>query len=203
MPEQSRQLINHHFEAFLKSGLYLRGWSTRTPVIYRRAFTSFQQSLQLARGVGIEPTQPDLESSSPDLGTRPLTKAHLEAWVVWMRERGRTPAGCNVYVRAMNAFCSYLVEQGVLLLTVLGKGSKERKVPFSPEMRKHLWAFMNRAPRRYVFGTKNDTRMTYRNAYRSVKLCFAACGVTGAHVQPRRSRPGRQLNGGAVRGARN
>jgi hypothetical protein len=40
-----------------------------------------------------------------------ITKAQLEAWIIWMRQNGRSPAGCNVYIRAMNAFCSYLVEQ--------------------------------------------------------------------------------------------
>jgi hypothetical protein len=30
--------MNEHFENFLKAGLYLRGWSTRTPVIYPASF---------------------------------------------------------------------------------------------------------------------------------------------------------------------
>lgn len=31
-----------------------------------------------------------------------------------MRQRGRSPGGVNIYIRAMNAFCSWLAEQGHL-----------------------------------------------------------------------------------------
>ena len=31
-----------------------------------------------------------------------------------MRDRGLSPAGCNIYIGAMNAFCSWLHENGHL-----------------------------------------------------------------------------------------
>ena len=224
------------FEEFIQAGLYLRGWSEKTPPIYRRAFSSFQQFT----------------------GQTAPSKPHLEAWVVGMRQRGPSPAGCNIYIRAMNAYCSWLREQGVLkdqlklkqiknhpkpitpfsekeirllmanrpkrlsylrtwilivlmldtgcridevltlrkpaidfdnlLLTVNGKGGKIRRIPFSPEMRKHLWRYCQQlapsAAGLNVFNTRNATQLTYRNAYRGIKGCFGVLGSAGPHVHP-------------------
>jgi integrase/recombinase XerD len=228
--------LEKRFAEFLQAGLYLRGWSHKTPVIYRRAFASFQQSL------GSEPVQ------------GPIAKAQLEAWIVSRRQAGMSPAGVNIYIRAMNAFCSWLKENGYvaehivlrqlknqpkpvtvfseaeirallthkpkrlsylrtwtmivlmldtgcridevlnlkksdvdfdnLLLTVNGKGSKIRRVPLSVEGRKHLWTYCQKSQTDYVFGTRTGTRITYRNAYRGIKHCFAALGVVGSHVHP-------------------
>jgi integrase/recombinase XerC len=232
---------------FIQGGLYLRGWSERTPPVYRRAFTSLQQSL--ATSAVYEPR----EGHSPH-----ISKAQLEAWVVSMRKRGLSPACCNIYIRAVNAFCSWLHEQGhlrervrlgqlkahskpvrvfteaevrallarkprrrsylrtwlvallmldtgvridealglkaedvdfdSLLLTVLGKGGKVRRVPFSAELRRHLWPYMREVGEGWVFGTRNATRVSYRNAYRNLKACFRAVGVEGAHVHPHNCR---------------
>jgi hypothetical protein len=74
------------FQDFLRSGLYLRGWSARTTVIDQRAFNSikrFQENLR--------------ELTVPAPGT--LTKARLEAWVVSMRQKGTSAACCNIYIR--------------------------------------------------------------------------------------------------------
>ena len=78
------------FDQFLQAGFYLRGWSPKTAVIYRRAFTSFWPSASPPRSDGH--------------GHAALTKPALEAWVVEMRQRGLSPAGCNIYIRTMNAF---------------------------------------------------------------------------------------------------
>jgi len=70
-----------------------------------------------------------------------------------------------------------------LLVTVRGKGNKVRRIPFSPEMRKHLYRYMARVNRPFVFGTATGTKMSYRNARRSIGLCFKTAGVT-KHVHP-------------------
>jgi hypothetical protein len=88
------------FEQFVKAGLYLRGWSPKTASLYRQAFQCFhrfQESLRTG------------ETAQEIPG--PLTKAHLEAWLIWMRANGRTPAGCNIYTCVFNSFCSWLNEQ--------------------------------------------------------------------------------------------
>ena len=140
-----------------------------------------------------------------------VTKADLQYFVVHLRERGIKPVTCNTWIRAMNAVCRWLHEQGEiptlvklaaqrlekrlirthdeaplrailryrptafphwrvhavistildtgcrveevltarvtdidldnLLLTVYGMGRKERRVPFSFELRKTLFRF--------------------------------------------------------------
>jgi integrase/recombinase XerD len=98
------------FDQFIQSGLYLRNWSQKTPPIYRRAFASFQQSQRHSLASG--------ETERLDRALGPLTKAQLEAWVVASRKVGMSPACCNIYIRAMNAFCSWLHEQGHLTTAI-------------------------------------------------------------------------------------
>jgi integrase/recombinase XerD len=71
-----------------------------------------------------------------------------------------------------------------LLLPVLGKGSKPRRIPFSIELRKHLWPYSQKASGPFLFGTRIGTRITYRNAYRNIKACCTHAGVEGQHVHP-------------------
>ncbi len=80
------------FNDYINAGIYLKGWSPKTAIVYRRAFSSFQQSV-------------------PEVMSIP-TKAQLETWVVSRRKAGVTPAGINIYIRAMNALCSWLKEEG-------------------------------------------------------------------------------------------
>ena len=73
-------------ETFLKQGKYLRNWSDRTVRTYRQGLACS--------------------------GETPLTKHGLEMWIVSMRERGLTPGGCNMYIRTVNAYLSWLHEEG-------------------------------------------------------------------------------------------
>lgn len=88
-----------HVEQFLKSGLYLRAWSPKRVRTYRHAFSSLQQSLQSNRS-------PSVDGSSP-------TKARLEAWVVWLKEKGVSSGGCNMYIRTVNSYLSWLHDEGL------------------------------------------------------------------------------------------
>ena len=84
------------FEDYVNHGIYLRGWDSKTTAIYRRAFENFREGL-----IGIP-----LEHESE------LSKTHLETWVVWMRKQERAPAYINIHLRAFNAFCHWLHEEG-------------------------------------------------------------------------------------------
>lgn len=65
-----------------------------------------------------------------------------------------------------------------LLLTVNGKGNKQRRVPFSFELRKALWKFRGASDSDgLVFSTKNGTRLTHRNVYRSVHTFLVRLGI--------------------------
>jgi integrase/recombinase XerD len=216
------------FDQYVKHGLYLRGWSPKTAVIYKRAFTSFQKSL--------------CEVATPDPLEKGLTKTHLEAWIIQRREAGMSPAGINIYIRAMNSFSGWLkeehgqeqiilkqlkapqkvvcvfsdadirlltafkprtapewrihtlaqtlldtgcrineviqlrvvqVDMDNLLLTVHGKGNKERRIPFSAELRKVLFRYGQLKDKRglhssFMFCSRTGSRLMYRNVYRDL-----------------------------------
>ena len=74
-------------------------------------------------------------------------------------------------------------------VSVTGKGSRERVVPLSIEGRKSLFLWLSRTKGHYVFSTRpyqgnGGGRMTYRNAYRDIKLLCGKASVTGAHIHP-------------------
>lgn len=59
-----------------------------------------------------------------------------------------------------------------LLLTVRGKGKKERKVPISFELRRTLWKYRQRSTCDLAFGTKQGRKLGRRDVLRDVKnLC--------------------------------
>jgi integrase/recombinase XerD len=77
-----------------------------------------------------------------------------------------------------------------LLVTVVGKGSKERKVPISLEGRRNLFRHIQRTTIQspYVFCTRNGTALSYRNAYKDIKRMCKAAGIEGPQVHPHATR---------------
>jgi integrase len=64
-----------------------------------------------------------------------------------------------------------------MLLSVKGKGGKSRLVPFSFEMRKHLWRQSARQDYELLFSSKNGSSLMHRNVLRSVKNLCLAVGI--------------------------
>lgn len=81
-------------EDFIRQGLYLRNWSSKTIRTYRQGLAAFHAAVP----------------SSDDA----LTKTELQTFVIAMRNRGLTPGGCNMYIRTVNSFLSWLHEEGAL-----------------------------------------------------------------------------------------
>jgi len=174
-----------------------------------------------------------------------------------MRERGLTPGGCNMYIRTVNNYLSWLREEGHidqrltvkllraplhlltllsvadvraivryrpgsaaerrtwtlilllldtglridealklerrrvnldnLVLAVLGKGGKERQIPFSLELRKVLYRWMralgDSAPCQLVFISRSGLALSYRNVTRDIQRVCRHAGVA-SHVHP-------------------
>jgi integrase/recombinase XerD len=230
--------LTQHFDRFVQAGQYLRNWSPKTVRSYKQAFSSLQQAVP----------GPEIPS-----------KAQLEAWVVSMRDRGLSAGGCNVYIRSVNSFLSWLTAEELLerpvhlkllrqtttvidvftdahvraiitfkpatfielrlltllqtlldtgcrieelltvketdvdfdnmLLTVMGKGSKERRVPFSMELRKTLYRFAQTKTKRGIraaafFCTCSGGRLSYFNVYRDIRLFCAKLGIVGPRISP-------------------
>jgi integrase/recombinase XerD len=67
------------------------------------------------------------------------------------------------------------IDMDNLLVTLDGKGRKQRVVPFSFELRKHLFRYMrdfSRKPNHLLFATGNNAKLGRRNTLRDVKnLC--------------------------------
>jgi len=237
--------LQQHFDQFLRERVYLNNITPKTREWYETAWKAFQ------RTQGDAAARP---ASSP-----PITRADMQRFVVHLRERGVKPVSCNCWVRAMNAFCKWLHEQGVitesiklapqkvekrllplhekpalrlllgfrpktfiswrvhsvactildtgcridelltarvidfdfdsLLLTVVGKGRKQRKVPFSIELRKLLFRFGQIKQRAEVqselmFPARDGVQWEHRNARRSYYCLLKNLGLpqSGFHL---------------------
>jgi integrase/recombinase XerD len=212
--------LDQAIQQFIEQGRYLRNWSPKTVRCYRQCLAIFQRSVR----------------ELP-------TKTSLNAFIVQMRQEGRSPGGCNVCIRTVNSFLTWLHEDGRipeplkvkllraertaittpsggdltrlllyhqkgrawvilalildtglridealglercnvdlerLMLKVAGKGRKERLVPISSTVRKHLWRWLRQSSGRYVFSTRQGGRLSYRNAYRDIKGVCQAVGI--------------------------
>ena len=71
-----------------------------------------------------------------------------------------------------------------LIFKVLGKGNRHRLVPFSSELRKHLWRYVNQRSLITVFGTKNNTNLSVRNLERDFRVLGQKLGITGVRFSP-------------------
>jgi integrase/recombinase XerD len=66
-----------------------------------------------------------------------------------------------------------------LLVTVMGKGRKQRIVPMSIEGRKHLFKYCQSHKHDYIFACRYGTRVTYRNAARDFRALCLRLRITG------------------------
>jgi site-specific recombinase XerD len=72
-----------------------------------------------------------------------------------------------------------------LAALVRGKGNRERRVPFSLELRKRLFKHLKgKEQAGFVFATRGPGPLSYRNAYRDLKALCALAGLEGKHVHP-------------------
>lgn len=231
------------FDSFIQERKFLKNVSPRTVEAYHKARKHWLNAL------------PEQAHDAP-------TKADLTTFVMYLRERGLSIGACNVYIRHMNAFLSWLASEGHspqrlkmsllkgeikqidtfndaevtmvvafkpkgfyelrtwtlvmtlldtgcridelltcresegldmdnCLLTVLGKGRKVRRIPFSLELRKVLFRYGQQKGRRgisgYVFCTGDGLRLRYRNVYRDIEALCRAAGIL-SRVHPHKFR---------------
>ena len=224
--------LDSFFEQFVREPTYLHNVTPKTRDWYQTAWKAFKR---FQADVPTRPTNAPL-----------ISRLDLQQFVVHLRERGIKPVSCNCWLGALNAFCGWLHEQGLipdaprlrpqklekrilrlhdaaalrkligfrpktyvecrvhavvctildsgcrinelltvgvgdfdmdnLLVTVNGKGRKERKVPFSVELRKVLFRFEKVKERTAVrselmFPARDGGPWEHRNARRSL-YCF-------------------------------
>jgi site-specific recombinase XerD len=88
--------LNSLFEQFLRERAYLKNVTPKTRTWYESAWKAYR-SVHVA--------------DRPD-GSPLITRADLSQFVISLRERGVKPVSCNTWLRALNAFCRWLHEQG-------------------------------------------------------------------------------------------
>src|SRR5262245_33094207 len=213
------------FSQFLDERRYLKNVTPDTIEWHETAFKAFRRALN---------------DDAP-----PITKSSLQSFVVKLRQRNVKPVSLNTYIKALNAFCRWLHQEGHhaerlelpllklekrvlqtltdqqmttllarkpkgfignrlhaliafvldtgvrvdealtarvgsviyenLLVTVFGKGRKERRVPFSFELRKVLYRYERlraaQCPRcELLFPSLEGTTWDQRNALRGLHL---------------------------------
>jgi integrase/recombinase XerD len=232
------------FEQFVKERRFLNNSTEKTIQFYRQSWAAFCRCF---------PILPDH-----------LSNNHLTKFVMHMRESGLSPVSCNVYIRGMNSFLSWLheheyvaepfrmrqlkVEQKILqtfndqqvkallswkpktiaehrlfallslladtgirieealtlkrdkvdfdnlLLSVKGKGNKERIVPMSMVLRKTLFRYVSKHSFSLLFPTRDGGRLSYHNCLRDFKLLAKRLGIEGVRVSFHTLRHGFALN---------
>jgi integrase/recombinase XerD len=103
------------------------------------------------------------------------TKAHLTACVI---------LDCGLRISEALSLTWEQVDLDNLCLKVKGKGSKERLVPVSLELRKMLFRWHQKQKEALVASTRNGTRVTTRNFQRDLKDLCARIGLTGVRTSP-------------------
>jgi integrase/recombinase XerD len=97
-------MLTELFEQFLKEKQYLQGISPLTIRSYKQALDRLIKS-----------------------GATEISKASLNKFVVFMREQGLAITTCNISLRSMNAFCTWLFENGHIPENFKLKQLKEEK----------------------------------------------------------------------------
>lgn len=224
--------LDELFTLFCREKKFLQNSTDKTIIFYKHSWRAFNKAF---------PILPDT-----------LTRQHLTDFVMHMRERQLSPVSCNVYIRGVNSFLTWLYqseylpehlkikqlkeEQKVIqtfteahlraiitykaksdtqrrlhtlllllidtgiridealtltknnvdldncLVKVMGKGQKERILPFSIEYRKVLYRFLSKHKFNRVFCTRNGGKLSYYNTLRDFKLLAEGLGITGVRV---------------------
>jgi len=90
------------FEQFLRERRYLKNVSPKTIEWYETAWKGFLATQPSGLALSV--------IERPDV----LTRQHLNAFVVGLRDRGVRPVTVNTWLRAINAYCRWLHDEGVL-----------------------------------------------------------------------------------------
>src|SRR5262245_55016536 len=83
------------FDQFLRARVYVNNITPATREWYECAWKAFNSTLTDRPATALV-----------------ITKADLQHFVITLRERGVKPVSCNTWLRALNAFCSWLHDQG-------------------------------------------------------------------------------------------
>ena len=112
------QRLDQPFQQFLRERTNVNNVTASTREWYETAWKAFRAA---------HSNGPERTASAPL-----IAKSDLQHFVVHLRERGLKPVTCNTWIRALNACCRWLHEQGEL--SALG-----RLAPLRVEIPLQMW----------------------------------------------------------------
>jgi integrase/recombinase XerD len=122
------------FEQFLKEKQFLIGISPKTIRSYQQAFKAYQRVLS---------SSGKLRDGEP-LDTP--TKDTLKDFVIGMREQGLSPGACNVYIRSINSFLTWLHENSYVTEPLRLRQLPQPKTVVKVFTEKHVQALIRFKP---------------------------------------------------------
>ena len=144
--------LDQLFAQFLRERTYVNNVTASTCEWYETAWKAFKRAQSSA------PSRP---VSSPL-----ITKSDLQLFVVHLRERGVKPVSCNCWVRALNAFCRWLHEQGEILVLVKLRPQRLEKRIIDTHGEAALRAILTYRPKTFPHG--RSTRLSPRSSTQAV-----------------------------------
>lgn len=127
-------MIAKLFKTFLQEKQYLSNLSPKTLVSYEQAFNTYQRVLGGQVGYA---------SKADDIPT----KDALRDFVIAMRESGLSAGACNVYIRSLNSFLTWLHENGHTTEHLKMKQVKAAREPIRIFKPTHIQALIRFKPR--------------------------------------------------------
>jgi integrase/recombinase XerD len=128
----------------------------------------------------------------PTLELEVLTDRNVADWIHYKPERGLQTTVHMMVLLMLDAGLRVQEAQDLKhkdvnwqdqLVTVIGKGRKQRTIPFSADLRR-VWFKYSRPQSRdvssdeYAFASRAGTRLDYQNIYREYKVINAKLGIT-------------------------
>ncbi|HST51728.1 MAG TPA: tyrosine-type recombinase/integrase [Pyrinomonadaceae bacterium] len=107
------------------------------------------------------------------IGFKPKGIAQVRVWTIAM-----LCLDTGIRVEEALTLPTSKVDFDNLLITVRGKGSKERTIPFSVELRKVLFKYLRGHKHQLVFCTRNGYQLMYDNCRRDFKKLLEKLGIT-------------------------
>jgi integrase/recombinase XerD len=184
--ELSKQVLNNFVIGMRQSGIsavstnnYVRGMNVFLGWLYENEYTTVHFKVKKVK--------------EEQRAIKVFSDTHIKAIIKWK------PKGW--YQWRLHALLSTLIDTGIridealslkrndinfddLLVTVTGKGSKQRIIPFSRELRKIIWRWGRMHQHQYFFPSKTGNRYMYNNFRRDMRSLAECLGIKDVRVSP-------------------
>jgi integrase/recombinase XerD len=201
--------MNGYFELFIKEKTYLQGLTPKSIRHYRQSWEAFERYKGAVSEQGVKDFMVNMMMAGRKPGAANAFARGVNAYLSWLKENGHTETHLKVPLQKLEqrvlktykpedvkkilsyhprlfsekriiALLIILVDTGIridealslkrdgvdfdnLLLTIYGKGRKERIIPFSREGRKALFKWLKEHEHDYVFPTMQGGKLLYDN----------------------------------------